>query len=260
MNLNFTDATDSFGSFSDLLRAKNLLPSHLLAEGKPATAELSPLATTIVALVHDNARAVTMVADRRASSGSHIVKDDMQKLFIADRLSAIGIAGAAGIGIELARVFAMELEHIEKIESRPLSLPGKIRRLSLLLSSNLSFAMHSLAAIPIFAGFDVEDAQAKLFTFDLLGGVYDQSSFAAIGSGAVLAQASMLNLDPRVLLESNQSEATTILLKALHAASLKDAATSGIQGVHLPLVVSINEHGASFVPEDEISALIQQIR
>ena len=49
----------------------------------------------------------------------------MQKVFPADRYSAVAIAGAAGPAVEMVRLFQTQLEHYEKVEGVVLSLEGK---------------------------------------------------------------------------------------------------------------------------------------
>ena len=62
---------------------------------------------------------------------------DIEKVFPADEFSAAGIAGTAGLAVELVRLFQTELEHYEKIEGIRLSLDGKANRLSALIRGNL---------------------------------------------------------------------------------------------------------------------------
>jgi proteasome beta subunit len=76
----------------------------------------APHATTIVALACGDG--VVMAGDRRATAGSVIASRDIVKVHAADAHSAIGIAGAAGIGLEMIRLFQVELEHFEKLEGR----------------------------------------------------------------------------------------------------------------------------------------------
>ena len=88
---------------------------HLQNQGKLAGAIVSahgddllaPHGTTIVALRH--AKGVVMAGDRRATMGNIIAQRDIQKVFPADQYSLIGIAGSAGIAIELVRLFQVEL-------------------------------------------------------------------------------------------------------------------------------------------------------
>ncbi len=66
-----------------------------------------------------------MAGDRRATMGNLISQRDIEKVFAADDYSLVGIAGTAGIAIELVRLFQVELEHYEKIEGTALTLDGK---------------------------------------------------------------------------------------------------------------------------------------
>ena len=97
-----------------------------------------------------------IAGDRRATSGNVIAQRDIEKVFITDTYSAAGIAGAAGIGVEMVRLFTVELEHYEKIEGVPLSFDGKANRLGNMVRQNLGAAMQGLAAIPLFVGYDVD--------------------------------------------------------------------------------------------------------
>src|SRR3954452_11060137 len=101
-------------SFADFLatQAPDLLPGR--REMPPGSAaDLAPHGTTIVAATFDGG--VVMAGDRRATMGNVIAQRDIQKVFPADEYSCIGIAGSAGLAIELVRLFQVELEHYEKI-------------------------------------------------------------------------------------------------------------------------------------------------
>src|SRR5204862_206577 len=80
-------------------------------------------------------------SDRRSTAGNLIAQRDIEKVFRSDDYSCVGIAGVAGIGLELVRLFQLELEHYEKIEGRSLSLEGKANRLSAFVRGNLGAAM-----------------------------------------------------------------------------------------------------------------------
>ena len=83
---------------------------------------------------------VVMAGDRRATMGNLIASRDIEKVHPADAYSLVGIAGTAGIGIELIRLFQVELEHYEKIEGAMLSLDGKANRLATMIRGNLGAA------------------------------------------------------------------------------------------------------------------------
>jgi proteasome beta subunit len=122
----------------------------------------SPHGTTIVVLQH--AGGVVMAGDRRATMGTVIANRDMQKVFGADEYSAVGIAGTAGVAIELVKLFQVELEHYEKIEGTLLSLEGKANRLATMIRGNLGLAMQGLAVVPVFAGFDLDAGTGRIFS------------------------------------------------------------------------------------------------
>ena len=123
------------GSFTEFLAAAepHLLPGH--GRARQVAGGSVPHATTIVALTC--ADGVVMAGDRRATMGNIIAQRDIEKVFIADSHSAIGIAGTAGLAVEMVRLFRLELEHYEKIEGVRLSLDGKANRLATMIRGNL---------------------------------------------------------------------------------------------------------------------------
>src|SRR6476659_8076459 len=140
-------------SFTDFVSrvAPDVLPSS-----RPALAgvgDLTPHGTTIVAATFPGG--VVIAGDRRATMGNIIAQRDIQKVFPADEYSAVGIAGTAGIAVEMVRLFQVELEHYEKIEGTTLSIDGKANRLAALIRGNLAMAMQGLAVVPLVAGFDL---------------------------------------------------------------------------------------------------------
>src|SRR5262249_58625020 len=102
----------------------------------------------------------------------------------SDEYSCIGIAGVAGIGVDLVRLFQVELEHYEKIEGRALSLEGKANRLAGIVRANLGGAMQGLVVVPIFAGYDTDEGVGRIFSYDVAGGRYEEHRYHSIGSGS----------------------------------------------------------------------------
>ncbi len=155
----FTAACLSAGtsSFADFLAASapGLLPAAAAAAvpGAQAAGQAAsdlPHGTTIVAVDFDGG--VIMAGDRRSTAGSMIAQRDIEKVFRSDDTSCVGISGVAGTGLELVRLFQLELEHYEKLEGRTLSLEGKANRLAAFVRGNLSGAMQGLVVVPLFAG------------------------------------------------------------------------------------------------------------
>ena len=117
----FAPASSSFADFLHA-HAPDLLPGKR-AEALGNMTIDAPHGTTIVAVTHTSG--VVMAGDRRATMGNVIAQRDMEKVFQADDYSCVGIAGSAGIAIELVRLFQVELEHYEKIEGTTLSIDGR---------------------------------------------------------------------------------------------------------------------------------------
>ena len=179
-------ATSSFTEFASGL-------DHPLLPASPASsAGLAPHGTTIVAATYTGG--VVMAGDRRATMGNLIAQRDIEKVFGADDYSVVGIAGTAGLAIELVRLFQVELQHYEKIEGNPLSLDGKANRLASMLRANLGLAMQGLGVLPLFAGFDQGRRLGRIFSYDATGGKYEETAFHAVGSGQMFARGSLKKL------------------------------------------------------------------
>ena len=212
-------------SFTDFLTgySPDLLPGRGLSGTVTASAVADlPHGTTIVAAVCEHG--VVMVGDRRATAGSMIAQRDIEKVFRSDEFSCVGIAGTAGIGLEMVRLFQVELEHYEKLEGRALSLEGKANRLATMVRGNLGAAMQGLVAVPLFAGYEEETDAGRIFSYDPTGGRYEEQPFYSVGSGSVFARGSM-----KKLYRSGMSVDDTVLacMQALYDAADDDSATGG---------------------------------
>jgi proteasome beta subunit len=212
--------TSSFADFlatasPDLLPARRAVPQG-------HAGDLAPHGTTIVAATFPGG--VVMAGDRRATMGNIIAQRDIEKVFPADEYSAVGIAGSAGLAVELVRLFQTELEHYEKIEGMTLSLDGKANRLAALIRGNLAMAMQGLAVVPLFAGYDLAAGQGRIFSYDVTGGRYEETAFHSVGSGSLFARGSLKKLYRDDL---SETECVTALVQALYDAADDDSATGG---------------------------------
>ena len=126
---------------------------------------------------------IVMAGDRRATEGHAIAHRSMEKVFPADRYSAVAIAGAAGPAVEMVRLFQTQLEHYEKVEGVVLSLEGKANQLGQMVREHLPMAMQGLAVVPLFAGYDLARGTGRIFTYDVTGGHYEETEHNATGSG-----------------------------------------------------------------------------
>jgi proteasome beta subunit len=210
-------------SFSDFLSAQSpdLLPARR-AVPQGHAGDLAPHGTTIVAATFPGG--VVMAGDRRATMGNIIAQRDIEKVFPADEYSAVGIAGSAGLAVEVVRLFQTELEHYEKIEGTTLSTDGKANRLAALIRGNLGMAMQGLAVVPLFAGYDLTVDQGRIFSYDVTGGRYEETAFHAVGSGSLFARGSLKKLYRDDLHEEG---CVTAVVQALYDAADDDSATGG---------------------------------
>jgi proteasome beta subunit len=181
-----------------------------------------PHGTTIVAARFDGG--VVMAGDRRSTAGNMIAQRDIEKVFRSDDFSCVGIAGVAGIGLELVRLFQLELEHYEKLEGRTLSLEGKANRLSAFVRGNLGAAMQGLVVVPLFAGYDEDAGRGRIFSYDVAGGRYEERPYHSIGSGSVFAKGSLKKLYTDSL---SDRDVVMACMQALYDAADDDSATGG---------------------------------
>jgi proteasome beta subunit len=246
--------TSSFADFlgsvaPELLPARRSLPAG-------SAADLAPHGTTIVAATF--ADGVVMAGDRRATMGNIIAQRDIEKVFPADEYSCVGIAGTAGLAVEMVRLFQTELEHYEKIEGSTLSIDGKANRLSALIRNNLAMAMQGLAVVPLFAGYDQRARQGRIFSYDVTGGRYEETAFHSVGSGSMFARGSLKKLYRS---DFTADECVTAAIQALYDAADDDSATGGPDLARriFPVVHVITEDGQHRMGAEDVAAIADQI-
>jgi proteasome beta subunit len=256
----FPDGDGPGSSFVDLLRrtapAGVTLPTEVPAGTSGASRTGLPHATTIAALRYDGG--VAMAGDRRATEGHAIAHRAIEKVFPADRFSAVAIAGVAGIAIEMVRLFQTQLEHYEKVEGSVLSLEGKANQLGQMVRANLGMAMEGLVVVPLFAGYDKRRRTGRIFTYDITGGRYEETDFHATGSGGRDAR-NTIKLAYRD--DMPRDEAVELLVRALYEAADEDTATGGpdpLRGIY-PVVATVDAEGFVRVAEEEVAERFQAV-
>ncbi|MGW4643703.1 proteasome subunit beta [Sphaerisporangium sp. NPDC004334] len=245
-----TSFTEFVGSY-----APGLLPERF-ASLAASVGDQIPHATTIVAATF--AGGVVMAGDRRATSGNYISQKDMQKVFRTDDYSCVGIAGTASTGIELARLYLVELEHYEKREGRMLSVDGKANRLGAMIRANLPMAMQGMVVVPLFAAYDEDSDTGRIFSYDVGGGPYEQTNYASIGSGSLFARGAL-----KKLYRENAAAEDTVLacVESLYDAADDDSATGGpdVTRKIWPLVAVITEDGYRRLSDEEVEGYVRQV-
>ena len=243
-------------SFTDFLSAAapDLLPRWASVD------PLAPHGTTIVAATY--ADGVIMAGDRRATAGNLIAQRDIEKVFASDDYSLVGIAGTAGMAVEIVRLYQVELEHYEKIEGTRLTLDGKANRLATMIRGNLGAAMQGLAVVPLFAGFDVDaetpSTAGKIYSYDVTGGRYPEQYFHSVGSGSLFARGALKKLWRERM---SHDEVVRVVVEALYDAADDDSATGGpdlTRGI-FPVVMTATATGTERVSDDDLGAIVRQL-
>jgi len=254
----FTPGDDPGASFPELLRRMGLgTDDAAMAAAGAAGGRLDvPHATTCVALRY--ADGVVMAGDRRATSGNLISHRGMEKVVQADRHSGVAIAGAAGPAVEMIKLFALQLEHYEKVEGSALSLEGKANQLSMMVRGNLPAAMQGLVVVPLFAGYDLRRETGRLWSYDVTGGRYEEFDHAATGSGSLHA-GTVVKVGFRDGMP--RDAAVDLACKSLWEAADADSATGGpdaLRGIY-PVVATITADGWQRLDDAELAARYQTI-
>ncbi|MDT5075611.1 MAG: proteasome beta subunit [Mycobacterium sp.] len=249
-------------SFSELLRrqAPHLLPASGAAENV-TTSDALPHGTTIVAIKFPGG--VLIAGDRRSTQGNMIAGRDVQKIHVTDDYTATGIAGTAAIAVEFARLYAVELEHYEKLEGVPLTFAGKVNRLAIMVRGNLGAALQGFVALPLLVGYDLDDPNSqgagRIVSFDAAGGWnVELEGYQSVGSGSIFAKSSIKKLYSRV---TDANSALGVAIEALYDAADDDSATGGpdlVRGIY-PTAVIIQAEGAEEVTEERIAELAREV-
>jgi proteasome beta subunit len=215
-----------------------------------------PHGTTIVAATCDHG--VVLAGDRRATMGNLIAKRDLEKVFRSDEFSAYAYAGTGSLGNEFARLFAVDLEHYEKIEGRSMSLDGKANLLARMVRGNLGAAMQGLVVVPLFVGYDEDSGQGRIFSYDVAGGPEEEHRYYSIGSGSPFAMSALKKLYADAM---PTDDAVLACVQALYDAADDDSATGGpdLPRRIFPVIAAITADGFRKLPEPEAAQIAEQV-
>jgi proteasome beta subunit len=249
-NTGSSSFTDFVGSY-----APELLPLRNEMLATPIGDQV-PHATTIIAATF--AGGVVMAGDRRATSGNIISQRDVEKVFRTDDYSCMGIAGTASTGIEMARLYRVELEHYEKLEGRTMSVAGKANRLATMIRGNLAMAMQGLVVVPLFAAYDPDADAGRIFSYDVAGGPYERERFDAIGSGSIFARGSLKKLYRD---GASADDMAMTLIQALYDAADDDSATGGpdVTRKIWPIVSVVDADGFRRLSEEQVTGYVERM-
>ncbi|MBI5192901.1 MAG: proteasome subunit beta [Nitrospirae bacterium] len=215
-----------------------------------------PHGTTVLALKYKDG--VIIAGDRRATEGYQISARRVEKVYRCDDYSAIAISGAAGACIEMAKLLQVELEHYEKLEGVTLTTEGKANKLSQMIKANLPLAMQGLIVIPIFAGYDLNKQEGRIYKYDVTGGRYEETDYYATGSGGKDARSTLKKFFSPGMTEDKGIQ---LALESLYDAAEEDVGTAGpdlVRGIY-PTVKVIKKTGIEDVDSVTIETVYKRL-
>jgi proteasome beta subunit len=112
--------------------------------------------------------------------------------------------------------------------------------------------MQGLAVVPLFAGYDLDRRQGRIFSYDVTGGRYEEHQFHSIGSGSLFARGSMKK---RWRPGLSAGDAIEVAVEALHDAADDDSATGGadLDRRIFPVVAVVTVDGFHRVSDDDVA-------
>jgi proteasome beta subunit len=98
----------------------------------------------------------------------------------------------------------------------------------------------------------------RIWSFDVAGGLYEESGYDSIGSGSLFAKSA---LKKKYRLGISTDEAVRLAVEALYDAADDDTATGGPDMTRkiFPVVMSATAQGTHRVSEAEITAVAEQV-
>jgi proteasome beta subunit len=112
--------------------------------------------------------------------------------------------------------------------------------------------------VPLFAGYDREASQGRIFSYDVTGGRYEETAFHSVGSGSLFARGSLKKLYRDDL---TADECVTATVQALYDAADDDSATGGPDLTRriFPVVHVIDASGGRRLPDADVAAIADRV-
>ena len=218
--------------------------------------------TTVFAMKYRDG--VLVAGDRRATAGNMVMYDRTDKVLELDRYSVLAIAGVPATAFEMARVLEHSFKYYRRSQLQDLSFDGKLRALSTLLKGNAPAAIAGTGTVaPIFAGYDSQENCGKIFFYDILGAEFEGVEYAVSGSGSATIRGILFYMNrwgSAPVVQLNEEEALTLVLRLMTSAAEFDSATGGVNTqAHLyPIVKRISDEGVTSIPMDQLRRLFSE--
>ena len=251
------------GDFIQLLREQGYAFENLRANqsSSPDSIQQEKITqgTTVLACKYQDG--VLVGGDRRATAGTTVMYDRTDKVLELDRFCLMAIAGVPATAFEMARVLEHSFKYYRRSQLQDLSFEGKLRALTKLLKENAPAALAGTGTVaPVFAGFDQEQQQGKIFFYDILGAEFEGVDYAVSGSGSPTIRGILHYLHrwgEAPPYELPEDEAIVLLLRLLSSAAEFDAATGGInyEANVFPIIKRITAQGIETIGVERLKAL-----
>jgi len=112
--------------------------------------------------------------------------------------------------------------------------------------------------VPLFAGYDEDREVGRIFSYDVVGGRYEEHRFHSIGSGSMFARGALKKLYRDDL---SAGDAALACLQALYDAADDDSATGGpdlTRGIY-PVVATVTADGFRRLPDSESGEFVRTV-
>jgi proteasome beta subunit len=106
--------------------------------------------------------------------------------------------------------------------------------------------------VPLFAGYDLETGEGRIFSYDVTGGRYEEHSFFSVGSGSVFARSALKKLYSD---DIDEERAIRLAVESLYDAADDDSATGGPDLTRriYPVVASVTDEGFRRLEEQNVA-------
>jgi proteasome beta subunit len=121
-----------------------------------------------------------------------------------------------------------------------------------MIRGNLAMAFQGLVVIPLFCGYDLTADRGRLFSYDVVGGRYDELNYATTGSGGAEARSFLKGVWQDGL---SRDQALRAAVEALVSAAEEDTATGGpdLRRGIFPNVLVVTKDGVEEVGDEELA-------
>jgi proteasome beta subunit len=112
--------------------------------------------------------------------------------------------------------------------------------------------------VPLFAGYDLNHSQGRIFSYDVTGGRYEETAFHSVGSGSLFARGALKKLYRDDL---DEEGCVTALVQSLYDAADDDTATGGpdLTRKIFPVIMTATAEGTDRLSDEATAAIAEAV-